>query len=62
MPSNRVDSTTTTGAVVTSAASPVTLHIPPHSTPVVLTITSGSAITVTGATGPGHPVDITHTP
>ena len=61
MPSNRVDSKSQ-GAIVTSGASPVILTINAHSTPLTLVITSGSAITVTGATGPGHEADIVHTP
>ncbi|MCW2900234.1 MAG: hypothetical protein JWO67_2499 [Streptosporangiaceae bacterium] len=61
MPSNRVDNTQQ-GNVVSGAASPVTITLPPHSTPVTLVITSASAITVSGVTGPGHAVDINHTP
>lgn len=61
MPSNRVDSKSQ-GAIVSAGASPVTVTVPPHSTPVTLVITSASAITVTGQTGPGHEADITHTP
>lgn len=61
MPSNRVDNKSQ-GSIVSAGASPVVLTIAPHSTPITLVITSASAITVTGQTGPGHEADITHTP
>lgn len=61
MPSNRINSTSQ-GAIVSGAASPVTMTFPPHSTPVTIVITSASAITVTGQTGPGHEQDVAHTP
>jgi hypothetical protein len=61
MPSNRVDNKQQS-AIVTAGASPVTVTIPPHSNPITLVITSASAITVTGSTGPGHEADIIHNP
>lgn len=61
MPTNRVDNKQQS-AIVSGGASPVTLSIPPHSNPITLVITSGSAITVTGSTGPGHECDIVHNP
>lgn len=56
MPKIRVDATTPT--VVNAGTSPVILTIEPHSYPVTLTITSGSAITVTGTAIAAHPVDV----
>jgi hypothetical protein len=49
------------GPIATSVTSPLTLSIPPCSEPVVLVITSASAITVTGQTTV-RPIDIAHTP
>jgi hypothetical protein len=48
-------------AIVSAGASPVTLTIPPHAEPVVLTITSASAITVSAQTS-SRPHPIHHTP
>lgn len=60
MPTQKVDHTTPT--VVSGGASPVVLTIEPHSGPLTLTITSASAITVTGATVQSRPVDVQHNP
>lgn len=56
MPKIKVDHTTPT--VTSAGASPVVLTIEPHSAPITLTITSASAITVTGTALQGRPVDI----
>ena len=62
MPSQKIDHTGGSPAVVSAGASPVTLVIEPHSAPISLTITSASAITVTGTAVQGRPVDIVHVP
>lgn len=56
MPRIKVDSSTPT--VVNAGASPVVLTIEPHAAPVTLTITSASAITVTGTAIAARPVDV----
>lgn len=60
MPNTKVDHTTP--AIVTAGASPVTLVIYPHSAPLNLTITSASAITVTGTAVESRSVSVDHTP
>lgn len=60
MASQKVDHTNPT--VVSAGASPVNLVIEPHSVPLTLTITSASAITVTGTAVQGRPTDVQHTP
>jgi hypothetical protein len=57
MPNIKVDHTAP--AVCTAGTSPVVLTIEPHSAPVTLTITSASAITVSGTALQGRPVEIT---
>lgn len=60
MASQKIDHTNPT--VASGVASPVNLVIEPHSAPISLTITSASAITVTGTAVQGRPVDVQHIP
>lgn len=62
MPSQKIDHTGGSPAVVSAGASPVTLVIEPHSAPITLVITSASAITVTGSAVQNRPVDVVHSP
>jgi hypothetical protein len=61
MPPTSTHTSDAPSAVVTAAASPVTLTIPAHAEPLVLTITSAAAITVTGQST-SRPLLIQHTP
>lgn len=55
MPHVKFDHTTPT--VVSAGASPVVLTIEPHNAPLTITITSASAITVSGTTLLNRPIE-----